>query len=701
MALSADGTTLLSGGSDGHVRKYDVYASMNGKAMLTQNVRHPFVDGVVRAGVLSAWWANEEIPLLKGEEEGEDENFVSPVHSLAIQQESLWGLSGTESGNINLCSLRHEPGQVRHVLRKHTSAVSALLLTNDDTELISGGWDRGVHQWDLNTGQVVRSFPGHAGQISSLSLRPFQLGQSMTDFDARSPSISILASAGSPASRKVGMERSQSAQSVNTPSTRGGVTSATNTPAKNKSPLKQQIAALNATQMSLKLDQEEEAEDAATKAESLAGGVSAKATPYATPHEPQLPTPAREATGMTPATPSKQSKETDDSLFGEGRSDDMELERDLNEALGLGVGDHNQGKAGDGMVGMDDGEELKGPDRPSTSKGMADKDRDADSDGDSLFGADSADGDADADGDLDADGDADADGEYDLDAEGEDEDAEGEDDDAPLAARFTTTKTATPNALELPGSGTGISETQSKATSPLVNGKDSKSERKSALPKPAFGGAEIAAGFDADTSKFSNDILLTSTLGGQVTLWDKRVPSYTSNGSPAKGVRALILPEKTPPWCMAACWSSRGDKIYVGRRNETIDEWDLRMIPDADTTTASNGAAIANDVYSGRKGNARFSRSLKFPAGSGPVTAVAAMPNNRHIVCGSYDNVRIWDTQAIENKIPFRIVAGHHGATVSQIIVDPTCRFLFTSSGDRGWLSTSTEAVLLHEIQVL
>ena len=55
MALSADGTTLLSGGNDGHVRKYDVYASMNGRSMLTQNVRHQFVDGVLRAGVLSAW----------------------------------------------------------------------------------------------------------------------------------------------------------------------------------------------------------------------------------------------------------------------------------------------------------------------------------------------------------------------------------------------------------------------------------------------------------------------------------------------------------------------------------------------------------------------------------------------------------------------------------------------------------------------
>lgn len=31
-------------------------------------------------------------------------------------------------------------------------------------------------------------------------------------------------------------------------------------------------------------------------------------------------------------------------------------------------------------------------------------------------------------------------------------------------------------------------------------------------------------------------------------------------------------------------------------------------------------------------------------------------------------------------------------------MADATCRFLFTASGDRGWLSSSTEALLLHEI---
>lgn len=429
-----------------------------------------------------------------------------------------------------------------------------------------------------------------------------------------------------------------------------------------------------------------------TAAESINGVDTSSTTPNA---PKRVSSPGKLHNAQTPVTPSKRSKDTDESLFGgdEGRSDDMELERDLNEALGLGLND-SQARVGDSMVGMDDGEELQVPDRPSNANGgkdkeaSKDKERDADSEGDSLFGGESADGDADAD----------ADGEADLDAEGEEEDADGEDDDEPLAARLNTHTTI--GGLELPGPSAGASQSPSrtKTDDKQTSEASSADPRRKALPKPAFGGHEVAAGFDGDVSRFSNDVLLTSTLGGQVTLWDKRVPSYageTSLGGPTyKGVRALALPDKTPPWCMSACWDSRGEKIYVGRRNETIDEWDLRMLPDA-SSNQDNGAAPT------RRGNARFARSLRFPHGSGPVTAVAGMPNSRHLVCGSHDNVRMWDTQAIDSKIPFRIVAGHHGATVSQIIVDPTARFLFTSSGDRGWMSSSTETILLHEIQGL
>jgi transcriptional activator SPT8 len=56
-----------------------------------------------------------------------------------------FSLLTSKSGGINLQTVRHEEGKVLHVLKKHTSAVSVLCLTNDEQSLLSGSWDRQVH----------------------------------------------------------------------------------------------------------------------------------------------------------------------------------------------------------------------------------------------------------------------------------------------------------------------------------------------------------------------------------------------------------------------------------------------------------------------------------------------------------------------------------------------------------------------------
>lgn len=53
---------IFTGGQDGYIRKYDWYASINGKVPLTVAQKHPFVDSVTRAGVLLSYWENEEVP---------------------------------------------------------------------------------------------------------------------------------------------------------------------------------------------------------------------------------------------------------------------------------------------------------------------------------------------------------------------------------------------------------------------------------------------------------------------------------------------------------------------------------------------------------------------------------------------------------------------------------------------------------------
>ncbi|KAG9287945.1 hypothetical protein G9A89_017540 [Geosiphon pyriformis] len=182
---------IFTGGDDGYIRKYDFFASMNGKQLLTQNQKHAQVESVQKAGVFLSYWKNEEplpsIPVtvptpaatpgpspvvVKLEnsngpvngttiEEGivqpeivpDPPNLdpkLSPVYSLAVQSEALWLLSGLESGGINLFTVRHEEGRCHHVLKEHNGPVSILKITKDETKFISGSWDKQVLYWDLN-----------------------------------------------------------------------------------------------------------------------------------------------------------------------------------------------------------------------------------------------------------------------------------------------------------------------------------------------------------------------------------------------------------------------------------------------------------------------------------------------------------------------------------------------------------------------
>ena len=156
---------VFSGGADGYIRKFNWVDTANGKLALTVAQRHPFVDSVTKAGVLLSYWENED-------SSGVSES-LSPVYSLAVHHQALWLLSGLDSGGINLQSVRHEEGKRIHTLRNHTSAVSVLTLSQDETSVLSGSWDKTIIDWDLNTGQVKRKFETSGGhQISAIEQRP-------------------------------------------------------------------------------------------------------------------------------------------------------------------------------------------------------------------------------------------------------------------------------------------------------------------------------------------------------------------------------------------------------------------------------------------------------------------------------------------------------------------------------------------------
>jgi transcriptional activator SPT8 len=172
IAATPDMRWVFSGGTDGYVRMYNWVETANGKVPLTVAQKHPFVDSVMKAGSLLTYWENEETSLRTPPSQPDEGKWTSPVYSLAVQHQALWLLSGLESGGINLQTCRHQAGTRITTLKEHTSAVSVLTLSQDETSLLSGSWDKNIHDWDLQTGKVKRSFASSAGQISVIETRP-------------------------------------------------------------------------------------------------------------------------------------------------------------------------------------------------------------------------------------------------------------------------------------------------------------------------------------------------------------------------------------------------------------------------------------------------------------------------------------------------------------------------------------------------
>ncbi|KAH9935015.1 WD40-repeat-containing domain protein [Fomitopsis serialis] len=181
---------------------------------------------------------------------------------------------------------------------------------------------------------------------------------------------------------------------------------------------------------------------------------------------------------------------------------------------------------------------------------------------------------------------------------------------------------------------------------------------------------------------FSPDVLMTASIDGQVFIWDTRV------NAPGYGVGRLWMSEKTPPWCVSACWSADGAQVYAGRRNGTVDVWDVRQ--------------------TGRPGTPRILKTLRNPVSSGVVSCVVAFPDGKHLACASNDNIRLWNVAEagepdasgkMKSGVQFKIIPGHHGGFISQMLVDPAARFLVTASSNRGWHGESTRTIFVHEIK--
>lgn len=82
------------------------------------------------------------------------------------------------------------------------------------------------------------------------------------------------------------------------------------------------------------------------------------------------------------------------------------------------------------------------------------------------------------------------------------------------------------------------------------------------------------------------------------------------------------------------------------------------------------------------------------------------VPNSAdELASASYDILRLYNLKDEESSkpstVPFLIVPGHRTGVVSQLYIDPTCTFMISTGGTRGWEGSSTEVLLGYDINSL
>ncbi|EFX05165.1 transcription factor [Grosmannia clavigera kw1407] len=578
LAVTPDLRFIMTGGSDGYIRKYDGPGTINGKQLLTVAQRHPFVDSVVKAGILMS---------------AAEDHILSPVYSLAVHSHALWLLAGTEGGGINLQSVRHDEGKRITSLLGHSNAVSVLQLAPDERSVLSGSWDKNIFDWDLNTGHVRRHFDGTGGQVSAIELRPAS-GAPIPSQDDHQPLTNGVSVRDGPTSGEINGETGLgTAAGVGVGPSASGASATIN------------------------------GDDPIPDHESLFG--SPVVPLYGGMGENSF---GDDDGGMVTAIDSFE--QDVDMVLDSSNNNEAAATDAFGDSFGADTAASVSAlSASAAALPLDDDPPATDPmvDQPSTPAALQQQ----------------------------------------LSAQTHGPDFA----DAPLLSSSAAEPPASQTepssqATQTAADATQTSLIKSEAALPSQHGSPPPVSSPSALvyssqPPPA----------EFDPTQISETTFFSASIDGTIRIWDRRQSLPIARIGNRPGV---------PPWCMGACWSPDGNRIYAGRRNGIVEEFDIHRA----------------------RSSWKPERSLRFPAGSGPVSAVRAMVNGRHLVCASHDILRLYDLNDAASKtssVPFLIIPGPPRAgVISHLYIDRTSRYMFSTAGTRGWEGTSTEALIGYEI---
>lgn len=92
----------------------------------------------------------------------EDKDWIT---ALAVTPDGRQIVSGSYDNTIKVWDL--ESGQLLRTLSGHKAGISDLLMTPDGKQVVSGSFDSTFKVWNLETGKMIRSFEGTRIQLQA------------------------------------------------------------------------------------------------------------------------------------------------------------------------------------------------------------------------------------------------------------------------------------------------------------------------------------------------------------------------------------------------------------------------------------------------------------------------------------------------------------------------------------------------------
>lgn len=179
IALSGDGTRLVSGNSTGEVRVFDLTAAKRTSAKSQPDT----TLSVQRDRIVELALNPTGTHLIAASSNGTatiwDLEQPCPLHQLAAHADAItdiavdpnWRILVTGSCDRTIKLWDLSTGHLLHTLVKHRDSITAVAISADARTVATGSQDNQILLWDSTSGSVVTQL-GHTWAISSLSFAP-------------------------------------------------------------------------------------------------------------------------------------------------------------------------------------------------------------------------------------------------------------------------------------------------------------------------------------------------------------------------------------------------------------------------------------------------------------------------------------------------------------------------------------------------